>query len=412
MDSSVLRYDFSPIASFEKTDEGYLRVWCRAARVGTQVYRRSDGTQVREYRPEDEVASPDSLGTFGMKPVTWTHPPVLLDAKNTKQFQVGYSGSQVRYTDGFVEVALTITDETAISRIERRDATEVSAGYRVDFDPTPGVTPQGEAYDGVQRNIRVNHIAIVPQGRAGPEVRLLLDRMDASDAVAWGGSDIATPNEVKPMATIKLDGLEVELPADVAGAVQSHLMDIKRRSAELESQIQTLQGRTDSLQAELAETTTERDSANGRNDAMSEYIAELEQKVRDLEEGRTDAASLDEAVNRRIALMQHVWPVVGDEFKFDGLSEREIYEAAFQQLFEGRETTDMADDYLKGLVDGAIALHTTNEPTQADEEPRADSTDSLKAVLSNVSSQSATSPVSSYRQTLMDAWKQPLTANR
>lgn len=410
MDTSVLRYDFSPIASFEKTDEGYLRVWCRAARVGTQLYRRSDGSQVREYRPEDEVSNPESLGTFGMRPVTWTHPPVLLDAKNTKQFQVGYSGSQVRYSDGFVEVALTITDEASIDKIMRRDATEVSAGYRVDYDPTPGVTPQGEAYDGVQRNIRVNHIAIVPQGRAGPEVRLLLDRMDASDAVAWGGSDKATQNEVTLMATIKLDGLEVELPAEVAGAVQSHLMDIKRTSKELEARNDALQSQIDSLQAQLNELTTERDSANGRNDAMAEYITELEQKLAGGED-RLDAEQIDALVNQRIALMQHVYPVVGDEFKFDGLSEREIYEAAFQQLFEGRETNDMDDSYLKGLVDGAIALQTTDTQEEPQED-RNDSTEPLKAVLNNVSSQSGATPVSAYRQSLADAWKQPLTANR
>ena len=114
MDSSVLRYDFAPITGSESTPEGYLRVWCRAARTGTQLYRRADGSQTREYRPPEEVSSPESLSTFGMKPATWGHPPVLLDSANTKQFQVGYSGSQVRYNDGFVEVALVVTDQDAI----------------------------------------------------------------------------------------------------------------------------------------------------------------------------------------------------------------------------------------------------------------------------------------------------------
>lgn len=212
------------------------------------------------------------------------------------------------------------------------------------------------------------------------------------------------------MATIKLDGLEVELPAEVAGAVQSHLMDIKRTSKELEARNDALQSQIDSLQAQLNELTTERDSANGRNDAMAEYITELEQKLAGGED-RLDAEQIDALVNQRIALMQHVYPVVGDEFKFDGLSEREIYEAAFQQLFEGRETNDMDDSYLKGLVDGAIALQTTDTQEEPQED-RNDSTEPLKAVLNNVSSQSGATPVSAYRQSLADAWKQPLTANR
>ncbi|MGA1785130.1 MAG: DUF2213 domain-containing protein, partial [Pontimonas sp.] len=146
METSVSRYDFAPITGSETTPEGYLRVWCRAARSGTQLYRRADGSQVREYRPPEEVSNPDSLSTFGMKPATWGHPPVLLDSANTKQYQVGYSGSQVRYNDGFVEVALVVTDQDAIEKIKRKDATEVSAGYKVDFDPTPGITPEGEEY--------------------------------------------------------------------------------------------------------------------------------------------------------------------------------------------------------------------------------------------------------------------------
>ena len=152
METSVSRYDFAPITGSETTPEGYLRVWSRAARSGTQLYRRADSSQVREYRPPEEVSNPDSLSTFGMKPTTWGHPPVLLDSANTKKFQVGYSGSQVRYNDGFVEVAVVVTDAESIEKI-KGCYRGMSAGYRVDFDPTPGITPEGEEYDGVQRNI-------------------------------------------------------------------------------------------------------------------------------------------------------------------------------------------------------------------------------------------------------------------
>ena len=78
------RYDYGQISKSEITDEGYLKVWCKAARTGTQLYTRGDGKQCREYRPEDEVSKPESLASFGMKAVTMGHPPVLLDAENTK----------------------------------------------------------------------------------------------------------------------------------------------------------------------------------------------------------------------------------------------------------------------------------------------------------------------------------------
>jgi hypothetical protein len=130
----VSRYDYGQVTKSEITDEGYLKVWCKAARVGTQLYTRGDGTQVREYRPEDEVSNPDSLASFGMKAVTLNHPKVLLDSKTTKLHQVGHAGSHVRFSDGFVEVALVITDQDAIDAVQRGDAQEVSAGYRVDYE--------------------------------------------------------------------------------------------------------------------------------------------------------------------------------------------------------------------------------------------------------------------------------------
>ena len=118
----VSRYDYGQVTKSEITDEGYLKVWCKAARVGTQLYTRGDGAQVREYRPEDEVSNPESLASFGMKAVTLNHPRVLLDTETTKLHQVGHAGSQVRFSDGFVEVALLITDQKAIDAFKRGDA--------------------------------------------------------------------------------------------------------------------------------------------------------------------------------------------------------------------------------------------------------------------------------------------------
>jgi hypothetical protein len=49
---------------------------------------------------------------------------------------------------------------------------ELSIGYRCLYDLTPGVY-NGQQYDAVQREIRGNHLALVEEGRAGPEVAVL-----------------------------------------------------------------------------------------------------------------------------------------------------------------------------------------------------------------------------------------------
>lgn len=429
--SACYRYDFAPITGSETTEEGYLRVWCRAARTGTQLYRRADGSQVREYRPPEEVSNPDSLSTFGMKPATWGHPPVLLDAANTKQYQVGYSGSQVRYNDGFVEVALVVTDQDAIEKIKRKDATEVSAGYKVDFDPTPGQTPEGEEYAGVQRNIRVNHIAIVPRGRAGPEVRLLLDRMDAADAVSWhsdlarsSGSALQPSTPASPaMATVKLDGLEIDLPAEAAPAVQSFARDMERQLKAANAERDELSKKLDAQQEEIDALAYEKEAAEGRADALEERVTELEAGA-----PRLDTAELDQLVAARLSTLQRLAPAFAEDFKFDGIDDASLYTQAYENLTGAAPREDAEAAYIQGVVDGLLAARADQEEgddgTEDDgassedegdapetKEDRADSTATLRDALKGAG-RGAASSVDTYRARQADAWKRPLTATK
>ncbi len=423
---SAYRYDFAPITGSETTEEGYLRVWCRAARTGTQLYRRADGSQVREYRPPEEVSKPDSLSTFGMKPATWGHPPVLLDAANTKQYQVGYSGSQVRYNDGFVEVALVVTDQDAIEKIKRKDASEVSAGYKVDFDPTPGTTPEGEEYAGIQRNIRVNHIAIVPRGRAGPEVRLLLDRLDAADAISsdWelvrdSGLALQPSSPASPvMATVKLDGLEIDLPAEAATAVQSFARDMERQLNSVTAERDELSKKFDAQQEEIDALAYEKEAAEGRADALEERLTELDNGT-----SRIDTAELDQLVAARLATLQKLAPAFAEDFKFDGIDDADLYAQAFENLTGSAPREDAEPAYIQGVVEGILAARADDEdevdadgddsPEAAlpEDEARGDSTETLRTALRGAGQRQA-DPVETYRSRQAEAWKRPLTATK
>ena len=418
METSVSRYDFAPITKSETTPEGYLRVWGRTARVGTQLYRRADGSQVREYRPPEEVSNPESLSTFGMTPVTYDHPPSLLDSTNTKLYQTGYSGSKVHYSNGFVEVCLTITDADSIEKINRGDATELSAGYKVDYDPTPGVTPEGEAYDGIQRNIRVNHIAVVPRGRAGPEVRLLLDRMDAADAVAIDPDfplvrPVQSPTNPSPrMATVKLDGLEIELPSDAATAVQSYVRDLERRVDAAKATETELRTALDSVQSDLKASSQEKADAEGRADALKERVDELESATG----ARLDTAQIDQLVQKRLTTLKHLAPAFADDFHFDGIDDAELYSQAFTNLTGTKPPEDANPSYIQGAVDGILAHRDSEDPedTEEDESPEEDRADS-SAVLQQAlrgAGNSSRNPIAQYHADQQNAWKKPLTATK
>lgn len=113
---------------------------------------------------ELEKAAP----SFVRKPLLMDHKPVSAD-DHPKQRTVGSIGDGVVWKAPYLMAPLSVWDGDAIRGIENGSQKELSSAYRYDADMTPG-TYEGEPYDGVMRNIRGNHVALVREGRAGPDV--------------------------------------------------------------------------------------------------------------------------------------------------------------------------------------------------------------------------------------------------
>lgn len=115
---------------------------------------------------------------------TWTGLPLHIehhvdsaDAPE-KLTRVGAVGAAV-WNAPYVDAPLTVWDRAAIEAIEDGSFRELSCAYRYDPEFTPG-TREGVAYDFVMRNIRGNHVALVEEGRAGPDVVVADSRLTAT----------------------------------------------------------------------------------------------------------------------------------------------------------------------------------------------------------------------------------------
>lgn len=82
---------------------------------------------------------------------------------------VGTTGTTAEFAAPYLRNGLVFWTKDGIDLVESGKQKELSCGYHYDPDMTPGMF-EGEAYDGVMRNIRGNHVAIVEEGRAGPDV--------------------------------------------------------------------------------------------------------------------------------------------------------------------------------------------------------------------------------------------------
>ena len=121
----------------------------------------------RLYRDPEELAK--AASTFNNLPLLRRHIQVSADDPK-KDDVVGSIGSDTAFDAPYLTSSLCIWDAEAIALVEAEALDELSSAYRYDPDMTPGVTPDGEAYDGRMTNIKANHLALVSVGRAGPDV--------------------------------------------------------------------------------------------------------------------------------------------------------------------------------------------------------------------------------------------------
>lgn len=138
----------------------------------------------RLWRDPEELAK--GAATFNNLPLLRRH--VQVSATDPmKDDVVGSIGSDVTYDAPYLDASLCVWDAEAIAGIDADKIAELSCGYRYTADMTPGTTPEGEAYDGVMRDIIGNHLALVEFGRAGSDVMV-------ADADPFVGGDTGKEN--------------------------------------------------------------------------------------------------------------------------------------------------------------------------------------------------------------------------
>lgn len=93
---------------------------------------------------------------------------------------VGATLNNAEFVEPYLRNSIVVWAKDDIDAIKSGAKKELSMGYRYTPVMEPG-TFQGMPYDGVMRDIVVNHVAIVEDGRAGPDVVV----GDSNDEMAW-----------------------------------------------------------------------------------------------------------------------------------------------------------------------------------------------------------------------------------
>lgn len=372
-----------------RTPQGFLRVPAYVTRAGVLEYKRADGTTVRELRHPDEVFRPASLESLSAAPLTDLHPKEMVSPKNVRSLRVGHVGEAVRQDGHRVAATVTIEDEQMIALVERGERREISCGYACAIDATPGVW-DGEHYDAVQRDIVYNHAALGPRnwGRAGSEVALRLDSGDAMTATAYGApperrddgtTDLPGGDAQMDHVTIRVDELDVQVPKQWAQVIEK-----------------ALKQRDDAL----TERTKERDTAQGRLDALTKEHDEVKKQLT----AAADPARVDAAVHARATLLEQARKVLPAEHKFDGQTPRQIHEAVLTKLDAKLDLKGKSDEYVSARFDHAIESAPAHASTG-----RNDALDRSRAATTSNGTQSTPA---ARRDPFVPDWQKPLATSK
>lgn len=287
-----------------RTSDGYLAVRAKAARVGTYDYLAGEvgapstfkpTDVVKVYRDANEVFAADAVRSFIGRPITNDHPSTAVTAANWKDHARGTIMGAMRDGD-YLAFDLVLMDAGAIAAVENGKR-ELSNGYSCQLDWTPGTAPDGQRYDARQVGIRGNHVALVDQGRAGPNCAIKDGESFAlcdSNPAALAGISTKEPTF---MSTITIDGLPVNLGDEAAVRAVIAKKDEAIASAQTalsdaNAKVSTLTGEKTALEAQLADAKAALDPA--RLDAMVADRAALIGKVKAIApllatDGKTDA---------------------------------------------------------------------------------------------------------------------------
>ncbi len=167
----LFRTDHLPLLSTYFTEEGYLVDQPVVTMTGIFEYANPDGSIRRELRLPEEVFAQASLASYEGKPIVLSHAAGEVDKNNIPEEIVGTVLSPGIPDGEKVRAKIIIHDTNALQSSGLR---ELSLGYSLSLEECPGIW-QGHPYDAIQRNIEINHLALVKWARAGSAARLNID---------------------------------------------------------------------------------------------------------------------------------------------------------------------------------------------------------------------------------------------
>ena len=179
--------------------------------LGSEIPGAKEPDRVyKVYRPEEELARQETIDSFKNKPLLDDHEIIGIHGMPAERKGIqGNIGEQVYFDSPYLRGNIVVHSSAAQTLI-KNGKTELSPCYGCDWVEESGVF-EGKEYQYVQRNLRANHLALVEEGRTGPDVAVQDHRTFSLD------SSRLLPMEFTPEQLAQLKALIAEMMGTTTG---------------------------------------------------------------------------------------------------------------------------------------------------------------------------------------------------
>lgn len=344
---------------------GFLHVKGILARTGIQEYLGRELSDELEpdtvygvLRHSDDVLNEESLKGYINAPVTDDHPSDFVTTDNYKELSKGSTSEiETEKKDGidYVKGHLTVMDTELIEKL-RDGKLEISMGYGSNIEAEEGEF-LGQSYQFRQRDIKINHVAIVSKGRCGGRCRIVSD-----DGIIL--DEITNQNKGNDMAMVKIGENEYEVPEEVA----SEFLRLSETLSDMEKEVET-------KSEDMEEVEKEKEEAVATADELKEQIKGMKRKTNDADivlvakslvsvKAIADSMKIDVKISDEMTMKKEVLASKYPSLVLDGKS-KDYINARFDVMVEGRKA---ADESQKQIADNAKTNQGTLSDTLKDKE--------------------------------------------
>lgn len=284
--------------------------------MGKEIGASDPNKIYKVYRSEEELSAPDTIESFKLVPFIDEH--AMLGnygmAAEKKGIQ-GVIGSDVYYEAPYLKGNLRIYSEATKSLI-KNGKIELSPGYLCRYDFTEGVF-NGEKYDAIQRDIRGNHLALVEEGRTGPDVAVQ-DKAGKFHITLDSKEVLAMPQTIEELMAFFKQAL-AEYEASKKDDESNELVEEKKEELILDADpVETdAEKAAKDAEAEVEKATDEDADKEKAVDALTKTVKDLIAVVKAQDAKAKalpviDSASVIADIEKRDNLYKRVTPLIGN----------------------------------------------------------------------------------------------------